>query len=122
MTEDQRQRADEFVRRLRVYVPDVELVEEHNAYRLKRPQGTRFGSVRYNIGNSHGHAGMYTVCAYPQFDDPEGRFINTNRSSRDWYYFFSPGDEDAVTYAVRVLKSACDRREPRQPEPRQPMN
>ena len=113
MTEDQRQRANEFVRSLRVYVPDVELVEEHNAYRLKRPQRTRFGSVRYNIGNSRGHAGMYTVCAYRQFDDPEGRFINTTRSSRDWYYFFWPDDEGAMAYAVRVLKSACDSSKPR---------
>lgn len=110
MTEDQRQYAEAFIERLRVYIPDVELVEEHNAYRLHRPQRTRFGSVRYNIGNGHGHARKYTVCAYPQFDDPGGRFINTSQSSRDWYYFFWPDDEDAMTYAIGVLKSASDRR------------
>lgn len=115
MNEDQHQRADEFVRRLQVH--DVQLTERDNGYDLGRPARTRFGFVRYNVKG--GNAGSYTVYAYPQFDDPEGRFLNNsglrahNPYSRQWHFVFSPDDEDAVTYAVRVLKSACDRREPR---------
>ncbi len=118
MTEDQRRYALEYVRRLRDYIPDVQYEEIGNTFHLNRPQRTRFGTVRYNIGDSHGNALKYTVYAYPQFDDPERRFINNSRyasnpSSKQWHYVFSPSDEDAVVYALGVHESACNSREPR---------
>lgn len=115
MTEDQRQYALEYVRRLRAYIPDVQYVEKGNTFHLNRPQRTRFGTVRYNIGDSHGNALKYTIYAYPQFDDPERRFINNSRGasnpfSKQWHYVFRPGDEDALVYALVAHKSASDRR------------
>lgn len=110
MTEDQRQRADEFVQRLRI--PSIERAEHHNGYRLRLPNSSYFGLVRFNVRNNQGNAGMYTVYAYWPFDDAEERFINkgANQGNAQWHYIVNPGDEDALGYAVRVLKSACDRR------------
>lgn len=109
MTEDQRQMASAFVRRLNI--PDVEPVELHNGYRLRLPRRSYFGYLRFNVSNSQGNAGMYTVYAYRPFDDEEGRFINrgVNQGNAQWLYVINPTDEDAMTYAVGMLKSASDR-------------
>ena len=109
MTEDQRQMALAFVRRLNI--PDVEPVEHHNGYRLRLPGRSYFGYVRFNVRNSQGNAGMYTIYAYWPFDDEENRFINkgANQGNLQWLYIINPADEDAVAYAIRVLKSASDK-------------
>lgn len=110
MTEDQRQMASEFVRRL--HIPSIEQVEHHNGYRLRLPNRSYFGYVRFNVRNNQGNAGMYTVYAYRPFDDEEARFINrgANQGNAQWLYIVNPADEDAITYAIGVLKSASDRR------------
>lgn len=110
MTEDQRQMASAFVRRLNIL--GVERVEHHNGYRLRLPDKSYFGYVRFNVRNNQGNAGRYTVYAYRPFDDHEGRFVNrgANQGNAQWLYVVNPADEDAMTYAVNVLRSACGQR------------
>ena len=110
MTGDQRQMASEFVRRLQI--SNVEHVEHHNGYRLRLPNSAYFGFVRFNVRNNQGNAGMYTVYAYWPFDDEEDRFINrgTNQGNAQWLYIVNPRDTDALSYAIRVLRSASNYR------------
>ena len=105
--------ASAFVRLLNI--PGIEQVQHHNGYRLRLPNRSYFGFVRFNVRDNQGNAGRYTVYAYWPFDDEEERFINrgANQGNGQWYCIVDPGDEDALTYAVAVLKSACSRREPR---------
>ena len=113
MTPEQRERACEFIRRLRECIPCVvkRELEGKNSFRLGCPGIGCFGAVRYNIRGEN--ARKYTVYAYKPFDDPEGRF--TTKSSKpdtkqDWFYPFSPSNDDAIKYAIGVLKSASDLR------------
>lgn len=76
-------------------------------YNLNRPDGTRFGFVRFNIAGSNRN--MYTVYADEPFDDPDGLFENRHADdySKGWVSFVYPGDENGH---VRVLESSYDQR------------
>ena len=103
--------ASAFVRRLRI--PSIEQAKHHNGYRLRLPNSSYFGFVRFNVGNSQGNAGMYTVYAYRPFDDEEERFINRGacQGNAQWLYIVNPADEDAMSYSIRVLESAANYRQ-----------
>ena len=114
MTPWQRQCVSEFIQRLRKHIPCVEAVPtKSKSSRLRCPGQAPWGAVRCNTTGRH--KGMYTVYAYRPFIDPLERFrseTSDNPAKKHLPYFFHPSDEEAMAYAINVLKSAHDRRTP----------
>ena len=100
MTRDQEQLASEFIEKIAREVVPVD-GGKHNGYHLRRPNGTKFGFVRYNIGGSN--PGKYRVYVNGFLDDPLGIFGQSSGST-----LVAPDDGDAVRYVIRVLESCYD--------------
>ena len=64
----------------------------------------RFGSVRFNVRGQD--PGKLTVYAVKGFHDPEERFKCQESDPKRCIYKFWPDDEEAMSYAARVVKSA----------------
>ena len=107
-----RQPVEEFIDRLGLTPEQYSRKPYANGYRLyvntptKRQQ--RFGYIRLN--RTHEHAEMMAVYAIGDFRDPENRFQSQPKNPKDCVYWFSPQDEDAMEYAVKVVKSAYESR------------
>jgi YgiT-type zinc finger domain-containing protein len=107
-----RQPVEEFINRLGLTPEQYSTKEYANGYRLyvntQKKRQPRFGYVRLN--RTREHAGMMAVYAIGDFRDPENRFQSQPKNPKDCVYWFSPQDEDAMEYAVRVVKSAYESR------------
>ncbi len=105
----QRQPVEEFLAKLSLSINQYTKKEQSNGFRLyvnasSRPR--RFGYVRLN--KSREYAGMLVVYANGDFRDPENRFTSQPKNPRDALYRFRPHDEEAMSYAARVVRSAYD--------------
>ena len=69
--------------------------------------GRKFSFVRYNIGNSQGHGGMFTVYAWEPFDDPWELFENRHERNPAPVTFVHPCDEQTIKRVIAVLESAA---------------
>lgn len=110
MDVEQMRREKEFISKLDL--KDGQIVVKPNSggrgYELDAilPSGKtlRFSSVRFNIGGQD--PGKLTVYAQKGFYDPEERFTCQDKNPKSCHYKFWPDDEEAIEYAVRVVKSA----------------
>ena len=104
------QPVEEFINRLDLKQGEYTRKEYANGYRLyvntPRKRQPRFGYVRLNRAREH--AGMMAVYAIGDFRDPEKRFQSQPKNPKDCVYWFSPNDDEAMNYAVRVVKSAYE--------------
>lgn len=74
-------------------------------HRRGRHPRLKFGSILCRLD------GQVTVYANGDFDDPDGRFTRQRSNHRDGHYTFNPNDnEEAWTYAARVVLSAYNSR------------
>lgn len=105
MPPEQHERAMGVIRALDLPKGAFAEVERMDGYQLEHADGKRpyvFGYVRFNQN------GEYTVYAYRDFWDPEGRF-QQQPSGKNFRYTFDPDDDSAMRYALRSVRSSFDR-------------
>ena len=102
MDREQLRRAEEFIRNLGLTPGQYEKKEHQGGYRLYVTTSRRF-QFGYVALRDSGHMIVY---ARGDFLDPERRFTAQSKNSRDAWYRFGPGDENARTYAAGVVLSA----------------
>ena len=106
----QQQPVEKFIGKLGLVSGLYSTKQRHNGYQLYADTPTtgkgRFGYVRLNKKGKH--ARMLTVHAIGEYKDPESRFRPQPQSPRDGVYWFLPDDEEAMSYAANVVRSAYD--------------
>ena len=105
-----RQPVEQFIEKLELAPDQYSRKERASGYQLyvKTPtkRQSRFGYVRLNI--SREHAGMMAVYAIGDFNDPDNRFQSQPQNPKECVYWFWPDDDEAMSYAVRAVKSAYE--------------
>lgn len=112
MNPRQRERPFDLIRKLRLDELTLKWADAASSARDDRGYelhigGTKFGFVRYNIGNSQGHAGMFTVYAWEPYDDPWELFEDRHASQPAPVTFVHHGDKETIERVVAVLQSAA---------------
>lgn len=106
MTPEQHERAMAVIRALNLPEEAFQLVERKAGYQLEhadgRPRPYIFGYVRLN------QDGDYTMYAYRDFWDPDGRF-QQQPTANTYLYRFDPDCDDAMNYALRAVRSSFER-------------
>ena len=108
----QREPADEFIEKLELGPKQLvtKKISDGRGYQLDAilPNGKtlRFGSVRLNIAGQD--PGKLIVYAIKDFDDPQNMFICQHSNPKHCWYKFWPDDDEAMTYAVRAVRSAYE--------------
>ena len=108
----QRGPADEFIDKLELGPKQLvtKKISDGREYQLDAvlPNGKtlRFGSVRLNIGGQD--PGKLIVYAIKDFDDPKDKFVCQPKNPKHCWYKFWPDDDEAMTYAIRAVKSAYE--------------
>lgn len=101
---------DRFIEKLELAHDQYTRKEHASGYQLYINTPTkrqpRFGYVRLNKTGSR--AGMMTVYAIGDSTDPLERFQSQPKNDKDRVYWFWPDDEEAMSYAARVVKSAYE--------------
>lgn len=108
--EHRKRRAEEFISKLELTPKQICKRPSSNGYDLYASLDGRrvrkFGFVRLNIAGQD--PGKMMVYAVKDFDDPRNRFICQPKNPKHCWYKFWPDDDEAMTYAVSVVKSAYE--------------
>ena len=108
----QRDRPFDIIRLLRLDEITLSWSPRQNGYELSTG-GSPFGFVRYNVRDTYGHIDQFAIYAYASFDepldDPHGLFANEHAddSRFGWVTWVDPGDGEAITRVVGVLRSVA---------------
>ena len=104
----QRDRPFDFIRLLRLDSITLEWNRNRNGYYL-HSNATAFGFVRFNIGNTQGTDGMFSIYVREPFEDPQGLFENDHASGQPfaWLCIVEPADSEELERVVEVLRTAA---------------
>ena len=101
----QRGRPFEIINRIRLRV-ETSWRANYKGYYLSY-NGSRFGFVRYNIGDSQGHKGEFAVYVYPPYQDPRQLFVDRHENNPSPVTHVHPSNEERIEQVVAVLEFAA---------------